>query len=123
MKICIVLFGLLALALAEEKYTSKWDNIDLDQILKNDRLLNNYIDCVLEKGSCTPDGSELKRVLPDALENDCAKCSEKQREGSKKVIRHLIQHKRQAWIELEAKFDKNGLYRKRHEAELKEAGL
>lgn len=60
MKICIVLFGLLALALAEEKYTSKWDNIDLDQILKNDRLLNNYIDCVLEKGSCTPDGSELK---------------------------------------------------------------
>lgn len=62
MKFCIVLFALVALALAEEKYTTKWDNIDLDQILKNDRLLNKYIDCVLDRGSCTPDGSELKSI-------------------------------------------------------------
>lgn len=67
--------------------------------------------------------SFLLGVLPEALDNDCAKCNEKQKEGTKKVIHYLIQHKRQAWNELEAKFDKNGVYRKRHEADLKAAGL
>jgi len=50
----------VACALAE-KYTTKYDNIDLDTILESDRLLKNYVNCLLEKGSCTPDGKELKR--------------------------------------------------------------
>lgn len=45
---------------AENKYTTKYDNVDLDEILKSDRLLNNYIKCLLEQGKCTPDGAELK---------------------------------------------------------------
>lgn len=32
----------------------------------------------------------ISESLPDALENNCEKCSEKQREGSEKVIRFLI---------------------------------
>lgn len=45
----------------EPKYTTKYDNIDLDEIIKSDRLLKNYVNCLLEKGKCTPDGAELKR--------------------------------------------------------------
>lgn len=56
-----VLFAVVVNALPNPvEYTSKYDNIDLDQILKNDRLLNNYVKCLLEKGKCTPDGQELK---------------------------------------------------------------
>jgi hypothetical protein len=58
---------LVALVLAEaarirrdEKYTTKYDNINLDEILQSDRLLDNYIKCLLEKGKCTPEGTELK---------------------------------------------------------------
>jgi hypothetical protein len=38
------------------------DNIDVDQILHNDRLLNRYVDCLLEKskGRCPPEAVELK---------------------------------------------------------------
>lgn len=43
-----------------EKYTTKYDNVDLDEIIKSDRLLKNYVNCLLEKGNCTPDGTELK---------------------------------------------------------------
>lgn len=46
---------------AEEKYTTKFDNINLDDILSSDRLLNNYVKCLKGDGKCTPDGSELKR--------------------------------------------------------------
>lgn len=42
------------------KYTTKYDNIDLDEILNSDRLLKNYFECVMERGKCTPDGTELK---------------------------------------------------------------
>jgi hypothetical protein len=58
---------LVALVLAEaarirrdEKYTTKYDNINLDEILQSDRLLDNYIKCLLEKGKCSPEGTELK---------------------------------------------------------------
>jgi hypothetical protein len=60
-----VLVAAVALAEAarirrEEKYTTKYDSINVDEILESDRLRNNYINCVLEKGKCTPEGTELK---------------------------------------------------------------
>jgi hypothetical protein len=57
----------LALAMAgngrirrDEKYTTRYDNINVDEILESDRLRDNYINCVLEKGKCTPEGTELR---------------------------------------------------------------
>lgn len=50
-----------AAAPAGDTYITKYDNIDLDQILQSDRLLKNYVNCLMERGKCTPDGSELKR--------------------------------------------------------------
>jgi hypothetical protein len=44
----------------DEKYTTKYDNINVDEILESDRLRDNYVNCVLEKGKCTPEGTELK---------------------------------------------------------------
>lgn len=44
----------------QRQYTSRFDNVDVDKILKNDRILNNYIKCLLEKGPCTQEGRELK---------------------------------------------------------------
>lgn len=41
-------------------YETKYDNIDLDEILKNDRLRKNYIRCLVNNGPCTPDAQELK---------------------------------------------------------------
>lgn len=46
---------------ADDKYTTKYDNINLDQILSNKRLLSGYTNCLLDKGPCSPDGTELKR--------------------------------------------------------------
>lgn len=60
----VILVALAAVCVAEvaqpKTYTTKYDNIDLDEIIHNDRLLKNYVDCLLDKGRCTPDGLELK---------------------------------------------------------------
>lgn len=64
MKVFVVLFAaaVVAVAIAKpaDKYTTKYDNVDLDEIIKNDRLMYNYVKCLLDKGNCSPDGAELK---------------------------------------------------------------
>lgn len=44
----------------KDGYDTKYDNIDLDELLKNDRLRKNYVKCLLNQGPCTPDAQELK---------------------------------------------------------------
>lgn len=41
-------------------YETKYDNIDLNDLLRNDRLRKNYVKCLLNEGRCTPDALELK---------------------------------------------------------------
>lgn len=67
----MVAFGFLLVATvcaisyaAEEKYMTKYDNVDLDAIIANDRLLRAYVDCLLGTRKCTKDGQELKSRFP-----------------------------------------------------------
>ncbi|XP_072390726.1 ejaculatory bulb-specific protein 3-like [Diabrotica undecimpunctata] len=96
------------------KYTTKYDNVNLEEIVHNDRLLKNYVDCLMEKGNCSPDGLELKKNMPDAIETDCSKCSEKQKEGSEYIIRYLIDNKPEYWNPLQEKYDPSGTYKQRY---------
>uniref|UniRef100_A0A1B6LFB3 Uncharacterized protein n=1 Tax=Graphocephala atropunctata TaxID=36148 RepID=A0A1B6LFB3_9HEMI len=105
------------------KYTTKFDNIDLDQIINNERLMNSYFNCLMERGHCTPDGEELKRSLPDALKTACSKCSEKQKNGSDKMIRHLVDKKPELFKELETKYDPSGIYRAQYEKDAAKKGI
>lgn len=126
MKIIIALFAFVVIAAArpqDTKYTTKFDNVDVDEILKSDRLFNNYYKCLMDTGRCTPDGSELKRVLPDALENGCSKCSVKQREGSDKILRYISKAKKSQWTALKAKYDPTNKYITKYRAEAKSRGI
>lgn len=60
MKLVLFFSFVVAIAIAAENYPTQFDNIDVDQILKSDRLMKNYINCLLDKGSCTPDGVTLR---------------------------------------------------------------
>lgn len=43
-------------------YSSRYDNLDVETLFQSSRLLSNYIDCLLEKKPCPPEGKELKRM-------------------------------------------------------------
>lgn len=61
--VLVCFLGVAAVALArpnEDLYTDKYDNVNIKEILENPRLLNPYVECILEKGKCTPDGKELR---------------------------------------------------------------
>lgn len=46
-----------------DRYTSRYDNIDLDSFLSNQRALNAIIKCLLDKGPCSPEGKEIKSKM------------------------------------------------------------
>lgn len=127
MKITVaVLFALVAIVVArpqDSSYTTKYDGIDLDEVLKSDRLFNNYYKCLLDKGKCTPDGSELKRNLPDALVTNCSKCSEKQKAGTDKVLKYLIDNRPAQWEVLQKKYDPENVYTTKFREEAKGRGI
>ncbi|KAL1493828.1 hypothetical protein ABEB36_009514 [Hypothenemus hampei] len=106
-----------------EKYTSKYDNIDVDEILKSERLLRNYMNCLLDIGRCTLDGQELKKNLPDMTETGCSKCTKKQKEIGTKVLKYLIENKKDYFNELEIKYDPEKRYKKRYRENLKKQGI
>lgn len=112
----VVVLSVVALAFAQNKYTSKYDNVNIDMILANDRVLNNYIKCLMEEGPCTPEGRELKKTLPDALSRGCDKCNDKQRQTAEKVIKHLMSKRTKDWDRLTKKYDPQGEYKKRYDA-------
>ncbi|XP_049832542.1 ejaculatory bulb-specific protein 3-like [Schistocerca gregaria] len=122
----VAALAVMALAAADDvKYTTKYDNINLDEVLANDRLMHQYELCLTEEddSSCSPEGRELKKDIPEALENDCAKCNDKQKEATRKVIKFLINHKPETWHKLKEHYDKDGKYSEKYkklEDELKE---
>lgn len=118
--VSIVLFAVLAVVAAKQSYTTKFDSIDLDAILKNPRLVTFYEKCLLGSGKCNEEGNVLKDVIPDALVTSCTKCNEIQRKGVEKVIRFLIRERPATWAAFLAKYDPKGTYRKNYQKYLDE---
>lgn len=111
MKFVAILLAVTACALADEFYTTKYDNIDIDSILSNYRLTTNYVKCLLDQGKCSEDGKLLKEYIPDALVTDCRKCNEKQKASVRKVAIHLLKHRKSDWDTLIAKYDPEGKFK------------
>ncbi|XP_011635423.1 ejaculatory bulb-specific protein 3 [Pogonomyrmex barbatus] len=111
----ILLASLMTLVVANEKYTRKYDDVDVDKILQNNRVLTNYIRCLMDEGPCTADGRELRKTLPDALSSGCSKCNDKQKAMAEKVINHLKTKRTRDWDRLMTKYDPNGEYKRRYE--------
>ncbi|XP_013187502.1 ejaculatory bulb-specific protein 3-like [Amyelois transitella] len=92
-------------------YSSRYDDFDVQPLLENDRILLSYTKCFLDQGPCTPEAKDFKKVIPEALETSCGKCTPKQKELIKKVIRAVMDSHPEAWDQLVDKYDKEKKYR------------
>jgi hypothetical protein len=52
------------------------------------------------------------------LHDDCAKCSDKQRQGSDKVIKFLYRNKAQDWKQLQEMYDPDNTYYNKYKDKL-----
>jgi len=120
MKYLVLLSFAVALAMVEalpqksSTYTARYDSINVDDILNNDHVFDHYFKCMMDEGRCTAEGSELKRVLPDALRTNCEKCTERQRSGTDRILAFLVKRKKKQWNELKQKYDPKDIYVKKY---------
>lgn len=52
--------------------------------------------------------------MVDAVQTECSKCSDKQKEGADKMMQYLIDNKPEYWKPLQEKYDETGGYRERY---------
>nr|AII01024.1 chemosensory protein [Dendrolimus houi] len=116
----IIILSCLLAVVACEQYTDKYDNTNLEEIMENDNLRQAYLKCLLEEGPCTAEGKKLKELLTEALETECSKCTDKQKQGAKYCIKFLIKNSPKEWEKLSKKYDPNGKYQAKYEKLAKE---
>jgi hypothetical protein len=65
-----ITFLTAAKAQGDEKnfYSRRYDSIDVNTIFRSSRLLNNYVDCLLDKKPCPPEGKDLKSKKMNAVQ-------------------------------------------------------
>ncbi|CAG9813167.1 unnamed protein product [Phaedon cochleariae] len=97
---------------APEKYSTKYDNFDVLSVFASTRLVKRYGDCLMERGSCPPEGKFLKQVIPDAIATKCSKCNEKQKKLAGVMLQQLLLKYRPLFIEICEKYDPSGEARK-----------
>ncbi|XP_045501847.1 allergen Tha p 1-like [Colias croceus] len=112
MKTILVLTALVAVvvSLPADTYNPEYDNFNAQELVENLRLLKNYGKCFLDAGPCTPEGNDFKKVIPEALRTSCAKCTPKQRELVRTVVRGFQTKLPDMWQQLVNKEDPKGQY-------------
>ncbi|XP_070168928.1 ejaculatory bulb-specific protein 3-like [Polyergus mexicanus] len=95
----VTLIGIALLCVfAEELYSDKYDYIDINEILKNDKLREQYYQCYMDTGPCpTADAKFFKEMASEALQTKCKKCTEKQKEMLDLVVDWYTKNKPDQW--------------------------
>ncbi|KAL0820536.1 hypothetical protein ABMA28_006390 [Loxostege sticticalis] len=119
MKLVVATLFLAVAVLAQEKYDSAEDDFNISEVLDNERLLNSYAKCLLNKGPCTPEVKKVKDKLPEALATRCAKCTDKQKQIGKQLAKEVKAKRPDLWNDLVAYYDPQGKYQEAFEDYLK----
>ncbi|XP_047118043.1 ejaculatory bulb-specific protein 3-like [Schistocerca piceifrons] len=125
-RVLILCCLLVVVALAADAAPQdRLENINVDEVLSNRRLLRTYVQCILDDGDgrCTKEGKELKKALPRMVETGCNDCSPKQVENGVKVIKHMTENYPEEWAQMKAKYDPTGEFSKKHADTWKQRGV
>ncbi|XP_022112612.2 allergen Tha p 1-like [Pieris rapae] len=106
----IVLFCLFMFAYAQDKYDGV--DIDISEVLSNERLLLAYSKCLINKGPCTPEIKRVKDKIPEILETNCAKCTDRQKYLGKSLVKQVREKHPNIWTDMVSYYDPQGKYQK-----------
>nr|AXG21595.1 chemosensory protein 2 [Agrilus mali] len=100
------IFATIAVILADDS-GNRLKNINVDEVLNNDRLFNNYFKCLMDQGPCTAEASRLKQLIPRAVANKCSNCTKDEKEQGRKAMNFIQTKKPEQYKTLIAKYDKD----------------
>ncbi|CAB3231662.1 unnamed protein product [Arctia plantaginis] len=87
------------------QHPNRYENFNADAIIQNDRILLAYYKCVMDKGPCTRDGKNFKRVLPETLATACGRCNPSQKTIVRKLLLGIRSKSEPRFLELLDKYN------------------
>ncbi|XP_047118415.1 uncharacterized protein LOC124798926 [Schistocerca piceifrons] len=117
--------SLAFVAAAEEKYAATFDSLDLKEVLSDETRVQDAMRCLLEEGdaACRPAAKALKKVLPEIVRTDCAKCTETQLKKIGGFFGEISHRHPDLMKKLLDKYDPSGEYRKKYAKSWAEHGI
>ncbi|XP_059060734.1 uncharacterized protein LOC131853732 [Achroia grisella] len=104
-QILLCLCALTALASCAAQYYNRYENVNADVIIQNDRILLAYYKCVMDKGPCNKDGKNFKKVLPETLSTACGRCNPVQKIVVRKLLNGIRAKSEARFLDLLDKYD------------------
>ncbi|XP_011701602.1 PREDICTED: ejaculatory bulb-specific protein 3-like [Wasmannia auropunctata] len=94
----IVVVTLACVLGAEETYSDRYDDVDIEGILANQKLREQYYNCFIGNAPCrTADAKFFSGVLGEAMQTQCKKCTEKQKALLDRMADWYTTNKPDAW--------------------------
>ncbi|XP_050352523.1 ejaculatory bulb-specific protein 3-like [Nymphalis io] len=116
MKLILVLVFVAVVAARAGDDFSRYENYDISEMTGNDRLMDEYVECFLGSGKCMHEANDMKKLIPQSVQDSCSKCSEEQKGLVGKVITAIQEKIPAKWEKLNHLYNPEG----KHDASLKE---
>jgi len=105
-------YFLISIALAFTAFVSvsgqliprEFQNINIEQYLKNPRAVRFQLNCLLYDGHCDRIGKYIKLTIPELITNRCRNCSPEQKAQAGKLVAFIQQNYPQEWDDAIKKF-------------------
>ncbi|KAG5308016.1 PEB3 protein, partial [Acromyrmex insinuator] len=96
--VTIIAVALACVFAEEEFYSDRYDDININEILANEKLRTQYYNCFLGTAPCkTADAKFFAGVIGEAMQTQCKKCTEKQKNLLDILIDWYTKNKPEEW--------------------------
>ncbi|XP_072759633.1 ejaculatory bulb-specific protein 3-like [Anoplolepis gracilipes] len=106
--IAIIGIALMCVLAEENMYDDKYDDVNVSEVLANDKLREQYYNCFMDIGPCvTADAKYFTNIVDEAIQTQCRKCTEKQKNMLDQVSDWYTKNQPEKWNRLIAKSIEN----------------
>ncbi|KAJ2948447.1 hypothetical protein O0L34_g7695 [Tuta absoluta] len=106
----LILLSVVALVVADEKYTTENDDLDIEAVVSDKDQLQAFYGCFMDTSACNDIMTDFKKDLPEVIQQACAKCTPAQKHIMRRFLEVLKEKQPQEYEQLQNKFDPEHKY-------------
>ncbi|CAG9563961.1 unnamed protein product [Danaus chrysippus] len=105
----IIFLAVIAFAVAESEFYDVV-RLDMDSMEKDPKEFMGFVDCLLDRGPCTPVFKAYRDLTQEVTENICKKCNPHQKRGYWQFLRILRTTNPEDYENFRQKYDADNIY-------------
>ncbi|XP_018321503.1 ejaculatory bulb-specific protein 3-like [Agrilus planipennis] len=100
-----IFFAVLTTIFAQHDIIARLQSINLDEVVNNDRLFNNFYKCLTDEGRCSKDAKSVKNLTIEIVKTKCSQCTDDEKSLIKKSLDLVKKRRPEQFKILSVKYD------------------